>query len=244
MRLGSTSCDDKDFDFYFDNLSCCDRFMLKSSICEAFDLNCIDYCEALKLQESIVSAKIEKKIEQDVILILEHPAVFTLGKNGGRENLRVSEAFLESKEISIIQTKRGGNITFHGPGQIVLYPIVDITKAKIDVTDFVNYLEEVMIQTALDFGVEISRNVKNRGVWVDNSKIGSIGLSIKKGISFHGFALNISLDLEPFSWINPCGMDKVSMTSMEQELKKNDPLATIDMGEVKNRLLHHFSINI
>ncbi|MCP4718141.1 MAG: lipoyl(octanoyl) transferase LipB [Desulfobacteraceae bacterium] len=218
--------------------------MMKSSIIEVFDLNCIDYCEALELQEKIVSAKIEEKIEQDVILMLEHPPVFTLGKNGGRKNLKVSEAFLESKGIPIIQTKRGGNITFHGPGQLVVYPIVDITKAKIDVTDFVNHLEEVMIQTALDFGVEASRNVKNRGIWVDNSKIGSIGLSITKGISFHGLALNISLDLEPFSWINPCGMDKVSMTSMEQVLKKNGPLATIDMGEVKNRLLYHFSTKV
>jgi len=241
MELCSTLCTNEDFDLLFGKLSCCGRYMMNSSICDVFDLNSIEYCEALEFQKKIVSAKIEKKIEQDIILLLEHPAVFTLGKNGGRKNLKVSEAFLESKEISIVQTKRGGNITFHGLGQLVVYPIFDIAKAEIGVTDFVNYLEEVMIQTTLDFGVETSRNAKNRGVWVGNSKIGSIGLSIKKGISFHGLALNISLDLEPFSWINPCGMDNVSMTSMEQELKKKDPLATIDMGEVKNRLLYHFS---
>jgi lipoate-protein ligase B len=225
----------------YGTFSHCDRYTIKSSNTEIFDLNCIDYCEALELQKRLVSEKIEKKIDQDIILLLEHPSVFTLGKNGGRENLKMPEAFLESKRISIIQTKRGGNITFHGPGQLVVYPIVDIDRAEIDVTDFVTCLEEVMIQTALDFGVKTSRNVKNRGIWVDNNKIGSIGLSIKKGISFHGLALNISLDLEPFSWINPCGMDNVFMTSMEQEIQKKEPLATIDMGEVKNRILHHFA---
>jgi len=240
MKSCPSHFNDERFDLCCGKLSCCGSYMMKSSIGDVIDFNCMDYCEALELQKKIVSAKIEKKIEQDIILLLEHPAVFTLGKNGGRKNLKVSEAFLESKEISIVQTKRGGNITFHGPGQLVVYPIIDITRSKIGVTEFVYHLEELMIQTALDFGLKTSRNTKNRGVWVDNNKIGSIGLSIKKGISFHGLALNISLDLGPFSWINPCGMDKISMTSMEQELRRKDPSAAIDMGEVKNRFLHHF----
>jgi lipoyl(octanoyl) transferase len=172
--------------------------------------------------------------------VLEHPQVFTLGKNGGRENLKVSEKYLASKNIPIIQTDRGGSITFHGPGQLVVYPIIDFSKMNIGVTDFVYQLEEVMIQTSMDIGVEAIRNKKNRGVWVENKKLGSIGLCVKKGISFHGFALNVGLDLEPFSWINPCGMERVSMKSIEQELRKKDCPARIKMTKIKSRIIHYF----
>jgi lipoate-protein ligase B len=208
------------------------------------DLNSMDYIEALKLQEEIVSGKIKKEIKENIIMVLEHPQVFTLGKNGGRENIKVSKKYLASKKIPIIQTSRGGSITFHGPGQLVVYPIIDFNKMDIGITDFVDQLEEVMIQTSIDMGVEATRNKKNRGIWVKNRKLGSIGLCVKKGVSFHGFALNVSLDLEPFSWINPCGMERVSMTSLEQELRKKDCLARIKMTKIKSTIIHHFKESI
>lgn len=220
------------------------------SIClenfKIIDLNRIDYMEALKLQKSYVADKINQVIDHDMILLLEHPSVFTLGKRGGRENLVVSETFLELRDITVVQTERGGNITYHGPGQMVLYPIVDLEKRKIGVSDFVRMLEEIMIQTAWDFGVAAERNSANHGIWVKNSKIGSIGLSVKRGICFHGLALNVNLDLTPFSWINPCGMAGVTMTSLEKELSHKDTSGdnracdTDDMmAKVKAKMLHH-----
>ena len=209
---------------------------------QIMDLGLIDYTKAFELQQKIVSDRINGDIEHDIILILEHPAVFTLGKRGGRENIVVSEDFLKSKNIAIIQTERGGNITYHGPGQLVLYPVVNIEKRKIGVSDFVYALEEVMIKTAADFGVKAVRDPKNHGVWVKNdqngrrAKLGSIGLSVKRGISFHGLAFNVNLDLAPFSWINPCGMAGILMTSLENEIKQH-----IEIKSVKRKLLQHFN---
>lgn len=157
----------------------------------------------------------------DRVLAVEHPSVYTLGKRGGSENLVVSHQFLESRNIDIVKTDRGGNITYHGPGQLVLYPIINIEKHKIGVKDFVFGLEEVMIRTARDFDVLVNRDPKNHGVWAGPCKIGSVGIAVKKGITFHGLALNVTLDLTPFSWINPCGLTNVAMTSILQEQEKD-----------------------
>ncbi len=205
------------------------------------DLGVIDYQEAYALQRQISLAKTGGDLAPDVILVLEHPPVFTLGKRGGTENLRVTPAFLEEKGIPVIPTKRGGNITFHGPGQIVLYPIVDISRANIGVADFVNTLEETMIRTCQAFGVNAARNPRNHGIWVENNKIGSIGLTVKHGVCHHGLALNVNLDLTPFSWINPCGLQGVGMTSMALALdldlgNENDPQMTTT---VKTHLLEN-----
>jgi lipoate-protein ligase B len=167
--------------------------------------------------------------------------VFTFGRNGGRENLTVSEDFLKDRGVTLVQTDRGGNVTCHGPGQAVLYPVVDLEQARIGVTDFVYGLEEIMGQTARDFGVPIHRDPRNHGMWKGPRKIGSVGLSIKHGISIHGLALNVSMDLTPFSWINPCGMSGVSMTSLKQELENQgvtDP--PLPMDAVKETLITYF----
>ncbi|MBF0229954.1 MAG: lipoyl(octanoyl) transferase LipB [Desulfamplus sp.] len=213
---------------------------------QVIDLNITDYIKSFELQKKLVFDMLNGYIKHDVILILEHPKVFTLGKRGGRENLVVSEEYLQTQNIEIIQTERGGNITYHGPGQLVLYPIINLEKRKIGVSDFVYTLEELMIKSAKDFGVTAIRDSKNHGVWVKDgkgaikSKLGSIGLSIKHGISFHGLALNVNLDLTPFSWINPCGMADVSMTSLENEIKKSgDREGIIYMKDVKEIILYH-----
>lgn len=198
---------------------------------DIIDLGLLDYREALALQEKYVADKKARTLEKDVLMVLEHPAVFTLGRRGGRENLMVSEDFLAEKNVPVVQTGRGGNITFHGPGQLVIYPIMDLERAGTGVADFVHLLENVMIKTAADAGVTAARSKMNHGIWVENRKIGSIGLSVSRGICFHGLALNVNLDLTPFSWVNPCGLSGVSMTSLAVERQRNTTRSPRDDGQ-------------
>jgi lipoate-protein ligase B len=204
-------------------------------LCYAVDLNLIDYREAWQLQSDLVSARVNKTIDTDIILFLEHPAVFTLGRRGGLDHLLVSETFLQKSGIPIIHVERGGDITFHAPGQLVVYPIMNLETRRISVVDFVGTLEEVMLRTAASWGIAAERNSANRGIWVDDKKLGSIGISLRKGVSFHGLALNVNMDLTPFSWIQPCGLQGVCMTSMTEELGRD-----VIMDEVRNAVRHHF----
>jgi lipoate-protein ligase B len=181
------------------------------------DLPEVDYGEALALQHRVLAARIEGSLPRDVVLLLEHPPVFTLGRRGGREHLTVSEAFLEESGVQVVQAERGGFITFHGPGQLVAYPIVNLEKARLRVVDFVEALEAVMIRTAARFDVAAMREPLNRGVWVDRRKLGSVGICVRRGVSFHGLALNVNLSLVPFGWIDPCGLKGVRMTSLARE---------------------------
>jgi len=132
----------------------------------------------------------------------------------------VSQAFLEESGIEVVPVERGGDITFHGPGQLVVYPIVNLKEARLRLVDYVFYLEEVMIRTAEEWGIHAERNAMNRGVWVGNRKLGSIGIAVRRGICYHGFAFNADLSLRPFGWIQPCGLHGISMTSLEEELSQ------------------------
>ncbi|MCF8051226.1 MAG: lipoyl(octanoyl) transferase LipB [Desulfobacterales bacterium] len=196
----------------------------------------IEYTRALSLQRDIAAAKHRGRIEEDLLLMLEHPPVFTLGRRGGRENLTVSEAFLSERDIPVVQIERGGNITYHGPGQLVLYPIVSLARRKLSVTGFVEALESVMIRIAADFGVSAVRDARNRGVWVKDAKLGSIGINIRHGVAFHGLALNVNTDLAPFSWIRPCGLSDVFITSLAAETGA----ATVAMEKARQAARSHF----
>ena len=198
------------------------------------ELPATEYKEAWQLQSNLVAAKYHKTIQKNVVLLLEHPPVFTLGRRGGLNNLCVSENFLKKAVIPVIQVERGGNITFHGPGQLVMYPIIHLQAAKLSVVHYVENLEEVMIRTAADWGITAVRNPLNRGVWVGNNKLGSIGIAIRRGISFHGMALNVNTSLEPFQWITPCGLENTGITSIERELSRN-----VSMKRVRDRVKHH-----
>ncbi|MBU0698146.1 MAG: lipoyl(octanoyl) transferase LipB [Proteobacteria bacterium] len=198
------------------------------------DLPSTDYRQAWYLQSNIVTARKNKVINNNVILLLEHPSVFTLGRRGGLNNLSVPENFLEKAGIPVIQVERGGNITFHGLGQLVMYPIIDLQLARLTVTDYVENLEEVMIRTAADWGIKAARNSINRGVWVGNNKLGSIGIAIRRGICFHGMALNVNISLKPFAWIHPCGLQDAGVTSMAHELSRK-----ISMKRVRETLKCH-----
>ena len=194
----------------------------------AVSLGLIEYRQAWKLQSEIVTAKVNGSTQKDIIFFLEHPAVFTLGRRGGRDYLQVGEAFLERAGIPMIQAERGGYITYHGPGQLVVYPIIDLEARRLGVKEFVAALEEIMLLTVSSWGLQAQRNSANAGIWRGNHKMGSIGIALRKGVSFHGLALNINVDLTPFSWIQPCGLAGVSMTSVKQELGKEIPMHTAE----------------
>jgi lipoate-protein ligase B len=198
------------------------------------ELPVMEYTKAWKLQNSLVGARKDGVIDKDIILLLEHPPVFTLGRRGGLKNLTVSEDFLEKAGVPVVHVERGGNITYHGPGQIVMYPIIDLRAARLGVIDYVGLLEEVMILTAADWGIEAGRNPLNRGVWVGNNKLGSIGIAIRRGISFHGMAFNVNLSLEPFGWINPCGLQNIGITSIEREFSRK-----VSMDQVREAIKRH-----
>jgi lipoate-protein ligase B len=182
------------------------------------DLGLLGYKEAHHLQLGLVAAKAAGTITTDILLLIEHEPVFTLGRRGGRKNLIVPERFLDEAQIPIVSVERGGDITFHGPGQLVCYLILNLHAAKLTVTDYVERLEEIMIRTAACWGVHAVRNPLNRGIWVGERKLGSLGIAIRRGITFHGFALNVNLSLGPFDWINPCGLPGTQMTSIEREI--------------------------
>ena len=201
------------------------------------DFERVDYRQAWALQEKLILARRDGTLQNDIVLILEHDPVFTLGRRGGRDCMLVSDAFLAKAGIPILQVERGGNITYHGPGQLIAYPIVDLQTAKIKVVDFVSALEEVMLRTAENWGIAAERNDANRGIWVGPKKMGSIGIAVRRGISFHGLALNVQTDLTPFSWIQPCGLQDVGMTNMQQECTH-----TFSMHQVRKILKEQFEV--
>jgi lipoate-protein ligase B len=199
------------------------------------DIPAMGYGEAWNLQGRLVAARKDRTIDTDVVLFLEHPPVFTLGRRGGLTNLTVSESFLEKVGIPLIQVERGGDITFHGPGQLVVYPIIDLRGARLAVIDYIEKLEQVMIQAAADWGINAGRRPMNRGIWVGNNKLGSVGIAIRRGIAFHGMALNVNLSLRPFDWMNPCGLRNTRMTSMERALSRK-----VLMDQVRQSVKYHF----
>ena len=185
------------------------------------DLPSMEYREAWDLQASLVELKRKGRISDDLVLILEHPAVFTLGRRGGSEHIKISEDVLSHKGIPVIPVERGGSITYHGPGQVVVYPILNLGRLKIGIKEYVKDLEEIMIRVCADWGIVANRDQRNAGCWVGQNKLGSIGIAVRHGISFHGFALNVNISLEPFRWVRPCGLKTVRMTSMKQILGKD-----------------------
>jgi len=178
-----------------------------------------------------VAARKSGVLPLDILLLLEHAPVFTLGRRGGRENLTIPEDLLQERGFPVLHVERGGDITFHGPGQLVGYPIINLHAARLTVPEYVERLEEVMIRTAGHWGIRTGRNAINPGIWVGDSKLGSIGIAIRHGISYHGFAFNVNPILKFFSWINPCGLKGIVVTSLERELSRE-----VSMREVLEQL--------
>jgi lipoyl(octanoyl) transferase len=199
-----------------------------------WDLGTKEYSECLKLQHHIHGARV-KGLLPDTLLLVEHPHVLTFGRRANEENVLVSESALQQMGVTCVHIERGGDVTFHGPGQLVSYPIFGLKKKGIAVLDFVERLEEVMIRVLKDCGIEGERDPRNRGVWVGNRKIGFVGIAVKKGVSFHGLALNVNPDFQYFQLIHPCGLKNVQVDSMARLLKEEVP-----QTRIKDLVVFHF----
>jgi lipoyl(octanoyl) transferase len=203
------------------------------------DLGLISYQDALAFQQRLVAARKANAID-DILLFCEHPHVITLGRNANRSNLLASENVLRQKNVELHATNRGGDITYHGPGQLVGYPILNLDKIKRDVGWYVRALEEAMIRASADFGIAAYRVPGKTGIWVQatpsEEKLAAIGVHISRWVTSHGFAYNVSTDLRYFDLIVPCGIADRKATSLEKLLQR-----TVSLDEVKPRLAHHLA---
>lgn len=198
------------------------------------NLGVMGYAEAHALQLQCVQEQLERDDIPEQVLVTEHPSVFTLGRAGSLNGLIKSRDEISSSGVDIVHTERGGDITYHGPGQLVVYPIINLRKRNLSVSAYIHILEEIMLLTAADSGVTAARDERNRGIWVGDNKIGSVGIRIRHGISFHGLALNVNLSLEPFRWVRPCGLTGVGVSSLQEELEEN-----ISIEKVRNNMHKH-----
>lgn len=196
----------------------------------------IDYMDALRLQEELVIKRQEQLIP-DTLLLLEHPPVITLGRRGKYSNIKVPPETLKQNNTEIYETDRGGDVTYHGPGQIVGYPIFDLKKHGRDIKQFVWNIEEVFIRMLKEqFNIEAHREGKEyTGVWVGKDKITAIGISVKKWVTMHGFAFNVNTNLDHFDWIVPCGLNDRGVTSLQKLVGKH-----MDFDEIMELTADYF----
>jgi lipoate-protein ligase B len=176
-----------------------------------------DYGEALELQRRLARARVSGEIADDLLLLLEHPRVITLGRGARESNVIATTETLAGGGVELHAVERGGDVTYHGPGQLVGYPIIDLTNHKQDLHWYLRRLEEVLLRALSSFGVSGIRVPGYTGVWVEDRKIASIGVHVTRWVTYHGFALNVCTDLADFDLIVPCGIDEVQMTTIERE---------------------------
>jgi lipoyl(octanoyl) transferase len=218
------------------------------------DLGLIDYKQAWDYQEKLFAEVVDKKVanrtlpenEQETtdnfLLFCEHPHVYTLGNTGDKEHLLISENQLKEKNATYYKINRGGDITYHGPGQIVGYPILDLDNFFTDIHKYLRFLEEMVIRTLAEYGLTAERSAGETGVWLDASnpakarKICALGVRASRWVTMHGFALNVNVDLNYFGNIIPCGIVDKAVTSLDKELGRK-----VDEEEVKQKLKKHFS---
>jgi lipoyl(octanoyl) transferase len=208
-------------------------------ICWVADVGPIAYGPACALQHELVEARKAGAIS-DVLLLCEHPHVITLGRNGKREHLRAGERQVAQMNVEFHDTDRGGDITYHGPGQIVGYPILDLAQHRRDIRWYVEQLEEIMIRSTTEFGLAAHRSDANHGVWLDipggEEKLGALGVHLSRWVTSHGFAYNVATDLRYFDLIVPCGVAGKRATSLERALGR-----AVSIDEVRECLVAHFA---
>ena len=192
------------------------------------DLKRKNYQDTLKIQESLREQVLSNASDEYLILV-EHEHVYTLGKNANSSNIL-------NKACDIIQTDRGGDVTYHGPGQLVAYPIINLKKRKIGVKSYVKMIEQLISNTLMYYSLETHVPIKETGVWVEDKKIASIGIHVSRGVTMHGLAVNISTDLSYFDNIISCGIEGVKMTTIDKELGKK-----IAMNDIKKQLISNFN---
>ena len=192
------------------------------------DLKRKNYQDSLKIQESLREQVLSNPSHEYLILV-EHEHVYTLGKNANSSNIL-------NKACDIIQTDRGGDVTYHGPGQLVAYPIINLKKRKIGVKSYVKMIEQLISNTLMYYGLETNVPIKETGIWVEDKKIASIGIHVSRGVTMHGLAININTDLSYFDNIISCGIEGVKMTTIDKELGKK-----IAMNDIKKQLISNFN---
>jgi lipoate-protein ligase B len=197
----------------------------------------VPYGEALELQRSIAKDRISGAIPQDVLLLLEHPPVVTLGRSSKEKHLMASPDFLERRGVELFEVERGGDVTFHGPGQLVGYPIIDLKRHRLDLHWYLRRIEQALIDTLADYDIPGERNPAFTGVWTRGKKIASIGVHARDWVTWHGFALNVTTDLSFFDLIVPCGIPGVVMTSIARELGAED----VSGQDVRERVTAKFA---
>lgn len=211
---------------------------------EFIDLGNRGYREVWEMQnkwmEEVKAEKLAGKIPRDYLVFVEHPPVYTLGKSGNEANMLISSLQLRAAHAEFIKVDRGGDITFHGPGQLVAYPILDLESLHLGVKEYVERLEEIVIRTLADYGIEGGRLPGATGVWLAPGRAGArkicaIGVKCSRYVTMHGFALNVNTDLSYFNYIHPCGFVDKGVTSMEKETGRR-----LDMDEVKLKVLRCF----
>jgi lipoyl(octanoyl) transferase len=195
----------------------------------------VPYAEGLQIQEQLVAERQAGRIV-DVLLLLEHEPVFTMGRNARAENVLLSSEALRARGFEIFETGRGGDVTYHGPGQIVGYPILELPTDRRDVHRYVRDLEDVMIRACADYGINAGRIPGKTGAWVGEEKVGAIGVRIARWVTSHGFALNVTNDLAPFALIVPCGIAGLGVTSLARLLGRE-----VAVHEVADRLAAHMA---
>ncbi|NUO07911.1 MAG: lipoyl(octanoyl) transferase LipB [Candidatus Brocadia sp.] len=198
-------------------------------------LDMVEYGKAWELQKALLEARISGKIE-DCLVLLQHPPTFTYGRRYKGDNLITNRDYYEMNGFAVYKTDRGGLATYHGPGQVVGYPIIKMSTYTNDYYQYLRMLEEVMMRTLSDFGVDAERNKEYTGVWVNQAKIGFIGVRIALGYTMHGFSLNVNNDLSPFNHITPCGIQRLNVTSIQKSLS-----SIITVKEVCHKLANYYS---
>jgi lipoyl(octanoyl) transferase len=209
-------------------------FTLLSMLLHIEQHGLVDYATALELQRAKVAQRKAGAIP-DTLLLLQHPHVYTLGRNARQENLLVSAEWLASRGAQLFHTDRGGDVTYHGPGQLVGYPILDLTQHQRDISWYMRSLEEIFIRTARDWKIEAGRSTGAAGVWVGNDKLVAMGVHLSRWVTSHGFAFNVNTDLRYFEWIVPCGLHGKGVTSLAKLLGHE-----VEMADVAERVVEHF----
>lgn len=200
----------------------------------------VGYAAAVALQERLLEARIAQAIP-DTLLLLQHAPVVTVGRGGKAEHVLFSQEALAARGVELYETGRGGDVTYHGPGQLVAYPIIDLNPDRRDVRRYVSGLEEVMIRLCASYGLTAERIAGLNGAWIGDRKIGAVGVRIRRWVTMHGFAFNVATDLRAFQLIVPCGITDKGVTSLERELGQDVPREQVEQrvarifGEVFGR---------
>lgn len=200
---------------------------------KVIDLGVTDFLEAYEFQLSLVK-EVASGDREDTLLLTEHKPVITIGRKGSEKNILRTREFLSSRGINIVNADRGGDVTYHGPGQIIAYPVFRLQGEGRDIHNFLHFLEEAGTYFLMQYGLIARERPGLRGLWIEDRKIGSIGIGVRKWVTYHGLAINVDLDLMPFSFIRPCGL-RDAITSLKKEIPRG-----LDISDAKDKLAQAF----